>query len=108
VVPRKGGGSDVALAHNVTAGRRVIAEHWRDAAQQGLVAGLTAAGVSASWNKVPEFTCTIGESILKYRGWGTDYDHAQLFEHRNGFTVSCESGGEPVGRFACATTIPGA
>ena len=34
---------DITLAHNVTAGRR-IPEHWRDAAQQGLVAGLTAAG----------------------------------------------------------------
>ena len=31
---------DVALAYNVTAGRRIRAEHWRDAAQQGLIAGL--------------------------------------------------------------------
>jgi 3-phenylpropionate/trans-cinnamate dioxygenase ferredoxin reductase subunit len=99
---------DVTLAHNVTAGHRVVAEHWRDAAQQGLVAGLTAAGVSASWDKVPEFTCTIGESTLKYRGWGTDYDDAQLVEHRNGFTASYESGGEVVGRLTCATTSPGA
>ena len=62
---------DVALAHNVTAGRRIRAEHWRDAAQQGLVAGLTAAGFAAAWDKVPGFSCTIGESVLKYRGWGT-------------------------------------
>jgi 3-phenylpropionate/trans-cinnamate dioxygenase ferredoxin reductase component len=57
---------------------------------------------------VSEFTCTIGESTLKYRGWGTDYDHAQLLEHRNGFTVSYEAGGELVGRLTCATTSPGA
>ena len=51
---------DVALAYNVTAGRRIPAEHWRDAAQQGLVAGLSAAGYEAAWDKVPEFSCTIG------------------------------------------------
>jgi 3-phenylpropionate/trans-cinnamate dioxygenase ferredoxin reductase subunit len=87
---------DVALAYNVTAGRRVPAEHWRDAAQQGLVAGLSAAGHVAVWDKVPEFACTIGESILKYRGWGA-YEHSRLVEHRNGFTVWYESGGEVVG-----------
>ena len=30
---------DVALAYNVTAGRRIPAEHWRDAAQQGWIEG---------------------------------------------------------------------
>src|SRR3954468_22942780 len=59
---------DVALAYNVTAGRRIRAEHWRDAAQQGLVAGLSAAGYEAAWDKVPGFSCTIGESTLKYCG----------------------------------------
>jgi 3-phenylpropionate/trans-cinnamate dioxygenase ferredoxin reductase component len=88
---------DVALAYNVTARRRVPSEHWRDAAQQGLIAGLTAAGYPAAWDKVPEFSCTIGESILKYRGWGTAYDHSRLVEHRNGFTVWYEAGGELVG-----------
>jgi len=34
-------------------------------AQQGLVAGLSAAGHGAAWNKVPEFSCTVGESTLK-------------------------------------------
>jgi 3-phenylpropionate/trans-cinnamate dioxygenase ferredoxin reductase component len=87
---------DVALAYNVTAGRHIPAEHWRDAAQQGLVAGLSAAGHGAVWDKVPEFSCTIGESILKYRGWGT-YERSRLVEHRNGFTVWYESGGEIVG-----------
>jgi 3-phenylpropionate/trans-cinnamate dioxygenase ferredoxin reductase component len=88
---------DVALAYNVTAGRHIPAEHWRDAAQQGLVAGLSAAGHPAVWDKVPGFSCTIGESTLKYRGWGTGYEHSRLVEHRNGFTVWYESGGEVVG-----------
>jgi 3-phenylpropionate/trans-cinnamate dioxygenase ferredoxin reductase component len=88
---------DDALAYNVTARRRVRAEHWRDAAQQGLIAGLTAAGYQAAWHKVPGFSCTIGESILKYRGWGTGYEHSRLIEHRNGFTVWYEAGGEVVG-----------
>jgi len=88
---------DVALAYNVTAGRRIRAEHWRDAAQQGLIAGLSAAGHAAAWDKVPEFSCTIGESTLKYRGWGTGYEHSRLIEHRNGFTVWYESGGAVIG-----------
>ena len=53
---------DVALAYNVTAGRRIPAEHWRDAAQQGRIAGQSAAGYPAAWDAVPEFSCTIGES----------------------------------------------
>jgi 3-phenylpropionate/trans-cinnamate dioxygenase ferredoxin reductase subunit len=88
---------DVALAYNITAGRRIRAEHWRDAAQQGLVAGLSAAGHDAVWDKVPGFACTIGESTLKYCGWGTDHEHSRLIERRNGFTVGYESGGEVVG-----------
>jgi 3-phenylpropionate/trans-cinnamate dioxygenase ferredoxin reductase component len=46
---------------------------------------------------VPGFSCTIGESVLKYRGWGTGYEHSRLVEHRNGFTVWDEAGGEVVG-----------
>jgi 3-phenylpropionate/trans-cinnamate dioxygenase ferredoxin reductase component len=88
---------DVALAYNVTAGRRIRAEHWRDAAQQGLIAGLSAAGHTAAWDKVPGFSCTVGESTLKYCGWGIGYEHSRLVEHRNGFTVWYESGGEVVG-----------
>jgi NADPH-dependent 2,4-dienoyl-CoA reductase/sulfur reductase-like enzyme len=72
---------DVALAYNVTAGRRIRAEHWRDAAQQGRIAGLSAAGHQAAWHKVPEFSCTIGESTLKYCGWGIEYDHSRLVDH---------------------------
>jgi NADPH-dependent 2,4-dienoyl-CoA reductase/sulfur reductase-like enzyme len=88
---------DVALAYNVAAGRHIPAEHWRDAAQQGLVAGLSAAGDAAVWDKVPEFSCTIGESTLKYRGWGSGYERSRLVEHRDGFTVWYESGTEVVG-----------
>ncbi|HJT96442.1 MAG TPA: FAD/NAD(P)-binding oxidoreductase [Mycobacterium sp.] len=88
---------DDALAYNVTARRRVPAEHWRDAAQQGLVAGLNAAGTPAAWNKVPGFSCTIGESVLKYRGWGTGFEDSKLVEHRDGFTVTYAAGGEVVG-----------
>jgi 3-phenylpropionate/trans-cinnamate dioxygenase ferredoxin reductase component len=88
---------DVALAYNVTAGRRIRAEHWRDAAQQGLIAGLSAAGHAAAWDKVPGFFCTIGESTLKYCGWGIGYEHTRLVEHHNGFTVWYEASGEVVG-----------
>jgi 3-phenylpropionate/trans-cinnamate dioxygenase ferredoxin reductase component len=88
---------DVALAYNVTAGRRIRAEHWRDAAQQGLIAGLSAAGHTAAWDKVPGFSCTVGESTLKYCGWGAGFEHSRLVEHRNGFTVWYESSGEVVG-----------
>jgi 3-phenylpropionate/trans-cinnamate dioxygenase ferredoxin reductase component len=88
---------DVALAYNVTAGRRIRAEHWRDAAQQGLIAGLSAAGHSAVWDTVPGFSCAIGESTLKYRGWGLGYEHSRLVDHHNGFTVFYESCGDLVG-----------
>ena len=88
---------DVALAYNVTAGRGIRAEHWRDAAQQGVIAGLSAAGHAAAWDKVPGFSCTIGESTVKYCGWGVGYEHSRLVEHKNGFTVWYESSGEVVG-----------
>src|SRR6201991_2989405 len=84
---------DVALAYNVTAGRRIRAEHWRDAAQQGLIAGLSAAGHIATWDKVPGFSCTVGESTLKYCGWGAGYEHSRLVERRNGITVWYEARG---------------
>jgi NADPH-dependent 2,4-dienoyl-CoA reductase/sulfur reductase-like enzyme len=88
---------DVALAYNVTAGCRIRAEHWRDAAQQGRVAGLSAAGQAAAWSKIPEFSCTIGEATLKYRGWGIDYDRSRLVDHSEGFTAYYESGDDLVG-----------
>lgn len=88
---------DVALARNVTAGRPIPAEHWRDAAHEGFVAGLTAAGFPAAWDTVPGFSCTIGDSVLKYRGWGLGYDNSRIDHHHNGFTVWYESDGEVVG-----------
>lgn len=96
---------DVALAYNVTAGRRIPAEHWRDAAQQGRIAGQSAAGYPAAWDAVPEFSCTIGKSVLKYRGWGTGYEHSSLVEHRDGFTVRYQAGSEVIGVLS-ATTSP--
>ena len=69
---------DVALAYNVTAGRRIPSEHWRDATQQGRIAATSAAGYSAEWGDVPEFSCTIGQYELTYRGWGTCYEDSGL------------------------------
>lgn len=88
---------DVALAYNVTAGRRIASEHWRDATEQGRVAGLGAAGYSAAWGDVPEFSCAIGRYELSYRGWGCGYQDSRLDENRDGFTVTYRSGHEVVG-----------
>ena len=88
---------DVALAHNVTAGRRIASEHWRDATEQGRIAGSVAAGYSAAWGDVPEFTCAIGRYELNYRGWGVRYRDSEMDENRDGFTVTYRSGHEVVG-----------
>lgn len=88
---------DVALAYNITAGRRIASEHWRDATEQGRIAGSMAAGYSARWDGVPEFSCAIGRYELAYRGWGTDFGDASLQENRDGFTVTYRSGHEIVG-----------
>jgi NADPH-dependent 2,4-dienoyl-CoA reductase/sulfur reductase-like enzyme len=88
---------DVALAVNVSAGRRIPTEHWRDAADQGEIAGATAAGYPTAWAKVPGFHCAIGEARLKYRGWGIAFEQSRLVDHRDGFTVWYEAGGEVVG-----------
>ncbi|VEG51891.1 FAD-dependent pyridine nucleotide-disulfide oxidoreductase [Mycolicibacterium aurum] len=88
---------DVTIAYNVAAGRPIVAEHWRDAAQQGLVAGLTAAGHPATWDKVPGFTCEIGQFTLTYRGWGAGYDHSTVTDKDAGFGVVYRCGGRVVG-----------
>ncbi len=88
---------DVALAYNVTAGRRIASEHWRDATEQGRIAGSVAAGYSAAWHSVPEFSCAIGRYELSYRGWGSGYPDSDLNESRDGFTVTYRSGHEVVG-----------
>ena len=96
---------DVTLAYNVAAGRRVASEHWRDAALQGRVAGLSAAGVSAQWDSASGFSCTIGSSRLFYRGWGGPYEACRVVDQRDGFTATYHSGGSIVGRLD-ATTSP--
>ncbi len=88
---------DITFAHNVAAGRPVISEHWRDAAQQGLVAGLTAAGCPSAWDKISVFSATIGKFILRYRGWSPPYDSCRLVERRDGFSATYEAGGSVVG-----------
>lgn len=88
---------DITLALNVSAKRRVVSEHWRDAAQQGLTAGLTAGGYRAAWDTVPGFSCTIGEFTMTYRGWGAPHDLCTLVEQRDGFSVDYEAGGKIVG-----------
>jgi 3-phenylpropionate/trans-cinnamate dioxygenase ferredoxin reductase component len=88
---------DVALAYNVTAGRRIPSEHWRDAVRQGRIAGSVAAGYQAAWTEVPEFSCNIGHYKLRYRGWGADYADLGLEESRDGFTVTYRADGEVVG-----------
>ncbi len=98
---------DVALAYNVTAGRRIPSEHWRDATAQGRIAGTVAAGYPAAWGDVPEFLCAIGKYELKYRGWGACYEHCSVLDDRDGFTVTYRSGHRVVGVLT-ATANPGA
>ncbi len=88
---------DVALAYNVAAGRRIASEHWRDATVQGRIAGSVAAGQSAVWSDMPEFSCAIGRYELTYRGWGTACQDSVLTEDRDGFTVTYRSAHEVVG-----------
>ena len=88
---------DVALAHNTSAGRRIAVEHWQDAADQGAIAGASAAGVNAKWDGVPGFWTTIGDSDVKYHAWGDGYDSSRLLLHKDGFTVWYERDGAAVG-----------
>jgi len=88
---------DVALAHNVTAGRRIATEHWGDSAAQGEIAGASAAGADAEWDGVPGFWTTIGDSDVKYHAWGDGHEHARLLLHDDGFTVWYERDDVTVG-----------
>ncbi|WP_159235555.1 NAD(P)/FAD-dependent oxidoreductase [Mycolicibacterium vanbaalenii] len=96
---------DITLARNVTAGRRVVSEHWRDAAQQGLVAGLTAAGYPASWDMISGFSCEIGKFTLEYRGWSSPDASCRLVDRRDGFSATYHSDGRAVGTLE-ATASP--
>jgi 3-phenylpropionate/trans-cinnamate dioxygenase ferredoxin reductase subunit len=69
---------DVALAVNVTAGRRVHVEHWGDAIGQGEVAGRVAAEGTAQWDAVPGFWSEIAGHTLKFVGWGEGFDEVRF------------------------------
>jgi NADPH-dependent 2,4-dienoyl-CoA reductase/sulfur reductase-like enzyme len=88
---------DVALAYNTSAGRRIATEHWQDAADQGAIAGASAAGIDAEWDGVPGFWTTIGDSDVKYHAWGDGYESSRLLQRDDGFTVWYERGGATVG-----------
>lgn len=95
---------DVTIAYNVAAARPVVSEHWRDAAQQGLIAGLTAAGQPAAWRRVPGFSCRVGDFTLSYRGWGGDFDESTLTDAEGGFSVVYRSGRAVVGTLAARSS----
>jgi len=89
---------DVALAHNATAGRPLVVEHWGEALTMGQVAGATAAGADASWTEAPGFWSDIGGQVLQYVAWGDGFDSARLVDHADGgWTVWYGRGGTTVG-----------
>jgi 3-phenylpropionate/trans-cinnamate dioxygenase ferredoxin reductase subunit len=92
---------DVAFAFNASAGRRLAVEHWQDAMDQGEVAGAGAAGGSASWDGVPGFWSTIGDTTVKYHAWGDGYQRSKLLARDDGFTVWYERDGAVVGVLTC-------
>jgi NADPH-dependent 2,4-dienoyl-CoA reductase/sulfur reductase-like enzyme len=78
---------DVALGHHEVAGRHLAIEHWQDAADQGAIAGASAAGKKMKWDGVPGFWTTIGDATVKYHAWGDGYEHCRMIDHADGFTV---------------------
>jgi 3-phenylpropionate/trans-cinnamate dioxygenase ferredoxin reductase subunit len=92
---------DVTFAFNATAGRRLAVEHWQDAMDQGEVAGAGAAGGSASWDGVPGFWSTIGDTTVKYHAWGDGYQRSKLIARDDGFTVWYERDRAVVGVLTC-------
>lgn len=96
-VPNIFASGDVALAYNTSAGRRIATEHWQDAADQGEIAGASAAGAEVEWDGVPGFWTTIGDSDVKYHAWGDGYQTSRLLLHDDGFTVWYERDGAAVG-----------
>jgi 3-phenylpropionate/trans-cinnamate dioxygenase ferredoxin reductase component len=88
---------DVALAYNAAAGRPIVSEHWRDATEQGRIAGAGAAGYAVSWTTVPEFSFFVADHKLRYRGWGADFDHCDIVDGRDGFTATYRRGDDVVG-----------
>lgn len=96
--PRVLAAGDVAFAFNPSAGRRLRVEHWGEALNMGLVAGLTMAGAKADWAAAPGFWSTIGEQTIKYVGWGEGFDDLR-FEPGEDGAFACWYGreGEIVG-----------
>jgi 3-phenylpropionate/trans-cinnamate dioxygenase ferredoxin reductase component len=89
---------DIALAHNVSAGRSLKVEHWGEAEAMGEVAGTTAAGGDATWDHAPGFWTQIGRQTLKYAGWGDGQDAVRFVEHDDGaFTAWYGLDGKVVG-----------
>lgn len=89
---------DVTLAHNATAARRLVVEHWGEAMRMGEIAGANAAGGDEVWSEVPGFWSQIGDRTLKYAAWGDGFDRADLVEHDGGgFTVWYSRAGLTVG-----------
>jgi 3-phenylpropionate/trans-cinnamate dioxygenase ferredoxin reductase subunit len=88
---------DVALARHEIAGRHLAIEHWQDATDQGAIAGACAARWPTRWVGVPGFWTSVGDATLKYHAWGDGYEHSELRDHADGFTVWYESGDAVVG-----------
>ncbi len=88
---------DVALGHHEVAGRPLAIEHWQDAADQGTIAGASAAGEQMKWDGVPGFWTTIGDATVKYHAWGDGYESSRMIDHPDGFTVWYGSGDAVVG-----------
>ncbi|WP_338598557.1 FAD-dependent oxidoreductase [Saccharopolyspora sp. SCSIO 74807] len=89
---------DVALAHNATAGRPLLVEHWGEALTMGDLAARNAAGDDRVWDNPPGFWTDLGGRALKYAAWGDGYDDARVHEHSDGaFTIWYASSGSCVG-----------
>lgn len=90
---------DVALAHNVAAGRALFVEHWGEAIEHGKVAGATLAGrTSRGWDRAPGFWSTIGERTIKQIAWGDGFDRVEVSERGDGaFTARYGRDGRLVG-----------
>ena len=50
---------------------------------------------------MPGFWTTIGETTVKYHGWGDGYQDSRLVPHEDGFTVWYQCDGAAVGVLTC-------
>jgi len=72
---------DVGQAENRSAARALRVEHWGEALDQGSIAGKTAAGEPAAWDKVPGFWSMIGQRTLKQAAWGDGWEQTRFERH---------------------------